>query len=312
MNALIIVSSLLDYINYFYSLGGEDVNELAVVMERFKRHGIGSILDLSIEADMDSNPSMSLRESLEACRNVSEMMKESIDIASLQPNSFIAIKITALIPPPLLLKMTHSLKFLEEHFSKYSNNGLNGVLNWNEFSHILTQLPNGKSLDISTIKQLFHHADMKKKTGRIDWIDFTETINFWNPIARHVLSQPTDDPSPGNTFLSKEDLHNLDILKNRILELGVYAKEKKVGLTVDAEQTYFQPAVDSIALQLCKTINHSFSGTFTERPLIYNTYQLYLIDSLQRLKFDVERAERYDYTFGLKVVRGNRCITNFS
>ena len=33
-------------------------------------------------------------------------------------------------------------------------------------------------------------------------------------------------------------------------------------------------------------------------PLIYNTYQCYLKDSLDRLRVDVERSERFDYHFG--------------
>ena len=60
---------------------------------------------------------------------------------------------------------------------------------------------------------------------------------------------------------------------------------KQVRLMVDAEQTYFQPAIDSIVYNL----QRRFNG---ERTTIFSTYQCYLNDTEERLKNDLERADR--------------------
>lgn len=48
-----------------------------------------------------------------------------------------------------------------------------------------------------------------------------------------------------------------------------YAKEKNVRVMVDAEQSYFQPAIRRIVLQAMKRYNR-------EMAIIFNTYQCYL------------------------------------
>jgi len=66
---------------------------------------------------------------------------------------------------------------------------------------------------------------------------------------------------------------------------------------VDAEHTYFQPAIDHMVLNLQYKYNRDF-------PSVYNTYQCYLQDTYSRVKVDLERARRKDYWFAAKLVRG--------
>lgn len=81
----------------------------------------------------------------------------------------------------------------------------------------------------------------------------------------------------------------------------IKGKEKRVRIMFDAEQTYFQPAIDSVTLHMCKLVNDLNNDV---GPYISNTYQLYLKDGLERLTQDVERAERNQYAIGVKIVRG--------
>jgi len=75
----------------------------------------------------------------------------------------------------------------------------------------------------------------------------------------------------------------------------------QVRLLIDAEQTWFQPAIDNFTLQLMQKYN-SFDKT--DVPIVFNTYQCYLKDATKRVKMDVRRAKKGEFHFAAKLVRG--------
>jgi proline dehydrogenase len=70
-----------------------------------------------------------------------------------------------------------------------------------------------------------------------------------------------------------------------------------VRLLIDAEHSYFQPAIDNTVTELQRQYNR-------DAPRIYNTVQCYLKDSHSRLLDELERARRENYKYGVKLVRG--------
>lgn len=115
----------------------------------------------------------------------------------------------------------------------------------------------------------------------------TKTCKEIGPLA---LATPTD-----------EEIELIEAMYQRGHALAATATNSGTRLLIDAEQTRFQPAIDNLVLDLQQTYN---AVGKSDKPIIYNTYQCYLKDALERLRTDVDRAKRFNYHFGAKLVRG--------
>jgi len=112
-------------------------------------------------------------------------------------------------------------------------------------------------------------------------------------IKFDVQSKNPGSPPP----LSPEEMQQLQALRRRLEKIGLAAASSAVKLLVDAEQTYYQPAIDYLALEL--------SGKFNRmKPIIHNTYQMYLVDGLKRLNEDLQAMQAKKIFLGVKLVRG--------
>lgn len=74
------------------------------------------------------------------------------------------------------------------------------------------------------------------------------------------------------------------------------AAEYKIGVLVDAEETWIQDPVDALTMQMMEKYNRS-------RAVVFNTIQLYRHDRLQFLKDSFAQAQQR-FTLGAKLVRG--------
>jgi len=75
------------------------------------------------------------------------------------------------------------------------------------------------------------------------------------------------------------------------------AKEKDVLILIDAEESWMQDAADELVECMMKKYN-------TEKPIVFNTLQMYRWDRLEYLKLIQERAKKEGYKLGMKIVRG--------
>ncbi|KAI8912352.1 FAD-linked oxidoreductase-like protein [Powellomyces hirtus] len=285
--------------------GGEDLKEVVPTMETFKKAKVGSILDLALEADVDEASLMGAA-AHEQGKKVAQQFREGIDIASQTSGSFIAIKITALLPVSILLSWSNTILLLQKAFKEADKNK-DGKVTLAEFSATLPPIFPGLAGDAG--QKLFKQAD-RDNDGAVDWIDMTDIFSLYNEAAaRALVREPLKPATADNPLVTSEELDTVKLIIPEIDSIGEHAREKHVRLMVDAEQTYFQPAVDDVGLNLCKRFNNPIktnnnSTTTLPGPLFYNTYQLYLRDAYDRMVIDIERAERNKYAFGIKIVRG--------
>lgn len=84
---------------------------------------------------------------------------------------------------------------------------------------------------------------------------------------------------------------------NRLAKICDVATEKKVGVLVDAEETWLQDPVDALTLLMMDKYNKTL-------PLIYNTIQLYRHDRLAFLKECHQAALERNFILAIKIVRG--------
>jgi proline dehydrogenase len=130
----------------------------------------------------------------------------------------------------------------------------------------------------------------KDGSGTIDYIEWSNTLKMEH------LSQLL--PALGEKNLSEAEIKAIHAFTARVDEIAKLASDLNVRLMIDAEQTYFQPAIDNTVYGLMKKYN--LKGKFT----IFSTYQCYLKGTDKKLITDVERANRFKCNFGAKLVRG--------
>ncbi|MEI2740022.1 MAG: proline dehydrogenase family protein [Chitinophagaceae bacterium] len=92
----------------------------------------------------------------------------------------------------------------------------------------------------------------------------------------------------------KEEWHRVRHRVMRVCETGA---DKKVGVLIDAEETWIQDPVDALTILMMDTFNK-------DRAVVYNTLQHYRHDRLQFLKDSYEAAVERKFILGAKLVRG--------
>lgn len=99
-----------------------------------------------------------------------------------------------------------------------------------------------------------------------------------------------------NTPLSPSDEKEKQEYEARVNAICKLAYDKNVAVFIDAEESWIQDAIDSIAEEMMQKYN-------TKKALIYNTIQLYRNDRVTYLNSILERSEN-KFFVGLKLVRG--------
>ncbi|MES1220368.1 MAG: proline dehydrogenase family protein [Bacteroidota bacterium] len=153
----------------------------------------------------------------------------------------------------------------------------------NEFIRVINYASSQKNIPFMSIKvtgfarfTLLEKLDETMRTGK---------GTLMKRYLAAIDSLPADE---------KEEWHRV---RHRMMRICETAAEKKIGVLVDAEETWVQDPVDALTILMMDTFNKG-------RVVVYNTIQLYRHDRLQFLIDSHEAAEQRNFILGAKCVRG--------
>ncbi|KZV77590.1 FAD-linked oxidoreductase [Peniophora sp. CONT] len=114
-------------------------------------------------------------------------------------------------------------------------------------------------------------------------------------------------PQPGS-HMTPADLAALTDLHEDLKLICAHAQKRGVRVIIDAEYSWYQPAVDALTLELMREFNRLPSSDEEARrlatPLVYNTFQAYLRRTPVYLAQSIKDARVGNYALGVKLVRG--------
>ncbi|KAI8638827.1 FAD-linked oxidoreductase-like protein [Parasitella parasitica] len=293
--------------------GGETAEECVATMTRLSQSGINCILDLSIEADLHVDAKKNFSRSFSGKYGAQEqkadvvlnMIKNCLKTASqgqheeyATSGAFSAIKVTAFAPPELLLRLNQVMFYLDKAFEEYQVDGHIDSACLKHVIHHVCPSPISKQQEQQRTLILSKLADENKA---LDYVEYTQLFNLMGE-NRNIWWDTTDAMTEKQVFLTKEDLRAYDRMVNRLDQVCQLAQDVRVGIMVDAEQSYFQEAIDHVAMNLQQKYNRRDDEDHA--PTVYNTYQMYTKAAQTKLERDAERASKGNFTFAAKLVRG--------
>ncbi|KAF8525253.1 FAD-linked oxidoreductase-like protein [Hysterangium stoloniferum] len=118
-----------------------------------------------------------------------------------------------------------------------------------------------------------------------------------------------DSGAPPPTTLTMSDVAALKELYADLTRIAERGQQRGVKIIVDAEYTWYQPAIDAFTLSLMRRFNlstHRLESSTVQpvQPLVYATYQAYLRRTPSYIQQSIQDAKAGGYSLGIKLVRG--------
>lgn len=98
-------------------------------------------------------------------------------------------------------------------------------------------------------------------------------------------------------LLTEAEQQEFARVHDRVNAICKKAHDNRVPVFIDAEESWIQPAMDTLVNEMMSLYNK-------QKAIVYNTFQLYLKNSLAHLKKTFEEGKRGGFLVGAKLVRG--------
>ncbi|XP_059611661.1 proline dehydrogenase 1, mitochondrial isoform X2 [Phlebotomus argentipes] len=332
-----LFTALMKSTFYGHFVAGEDQRAIIPTLERLRSFGVKPILDYSVEEDISQEEAekreveSSVSESSQdtttlpqykvdktfadrrykvqsartyfylneaTCERNMETFIECLEAVSGATfgTGITAIKLTALGRPQLLLQLSEVIMRARQYMLELCG-GAGNVLTHHKTIKDLEQYYGGIS-DKKEIKEFLQNMTTDKE-GILHLFPWSGIINENFELSD---SFRVPDPNTGQMrrLISQIPPKEEEMFRNMIRRVNTIVKtaeELDVRIMIDAEQTYFQPAISRITLEMMRKYN-------TKKAIVFNTYQCYLNNAFQEVTTDLEQAKRQNFYFGAKLVRG--------
>ncbi len=100
-----------------------------------------------------------------------------------------------------------------------------------------------------------------------------------------------------NQALTLDEKKEFERVENRVDRICKAAHEAGTPIFIDAEESWIQKAIDDLANKMMTVYN-------IQKPIVYNTFQMYCKDRLAYLKHSFDLSQQKKYYLGAKLVRG--------
>lgn len=233
------------------------------------------------------------------CDRNMNIFLQSIEAVSgaTQGTGFAAIKITALGRPQLLMHLSEAIARVHRYVGAITGRKGHIVEQNAKPEDLIRRLERASRLD-PTVQSWLDNMTYDS-SGLIHILPWKGLVEAQKGM-KETLQVP--DMSTGKLQnlvppLTQQEEEMCKNMMNRLHTIFKVATKLDVRVMVDAEQTYFQPAISRLTMEMMRKYN-------TEKAIVYNTYQCYLKKAYSYYTADLAQAKRQNFYFGAKLVRG--------
>ncbi|XP_027268949.1 proline dehydrogenase 1, mitochondrial isoform X2 [Cricetulus griseus] len=237
------------------------------------------------------------------CDNYMENLLKCIEASGgASDGGFSAIKLTALGRPQFLLQFSDVLTRWRRFFHQMAaEQGQAGRAAVDTKLEVVVLQESIAKMGIASRAEIegWFTSETLGVSGTVDLLDWNSLIDSRTQLSRHLVvpNVQTGQLEPLLSRFTEEEEQQMKRMLQRMDVLAKKARETGVRLMIDAEQSYFQPAISRLTLEMQRRFN-------VDKPLIFNTFQCYLKDAYDNVTMDMELARREGWCFGAKLVRG--------
>lgn len=319
-----VTTALIRRTFFKHFCAGETEDEALTTTKALSEYGMGGILDFAAEGDLSNGKTDVVTreyeyESERMCDVHMLNFEKSVSAAG--RGGFAAVKMTALGDAETLERLSRCVNQIRDLFVKMFSDAKELEAE-DESERLLKlrrmnsspRLPSRKTFEkafelhfkdesgadvydavIAHARERFHDDEASRDSE----IDLMEWFSFVTPEEYVELGKKLRNPHFSFEW-TLDDTEKMNRMMGRLERIAQKASDLGVRIMIDAEQSYFQPAIDRLTLEAMRKHNvDPLKG-----PVVFATYQAYLKDANDRLSYGLKLSKREQWIFAAKVVRG--------